>query len=123
MMHELHIESRPLNGVEILTLTGAVEQLSFPNLAATIGRSMHERSARIVLDCQRVNYIGSTQLRELMEFMAYARTLGGDIKFAGLAPSIRTVAGLVATNIKFDCYASVPDAVEAFREREAAVAH
>ncbi len=122
MMHELHVESCPLNGVEVLTLAGAVEQLSFPNLAVTIGRSMHERSARIVLDCQRVGYIGSTQLRELMEFMAYARTLGGDIKFAGLAPSIRTVAGLVAGKVKFDCYGSVPEAVESFRECEAPAA-
>ena len=92
MVHELHVESAPFNGVEILTLTGAVEQVSFPSLAGTIARSLHEQSPRLVLDCRGVKYIGSTQLRELLEFMAYARTLGGDIKFAALAPAIRTVA-------------------------------
>jgi len=114
MMHDLHVETRAVDDVEILTLSGAIEQLNFADLAGAIGRSMHERSARIVLDCTNVTYIGSTQLRELLEFAAYARTRGGDIKCVGLAPAIRHVAALISTNGELDCHASVLDAVASF---------
>lgn len=114
MMHDLHVETREVDDIEILTLSGAIEQINFSTLASTLGRSMHERSPRIILDCTNVTYIGSTQLRELLEFAAYARTRGGDIKFVGLATAIRTVAALVSTNSEFDCYDSVLDAAAAF---------
>ena len=118
MVHELQVETSQMDGVEVITLGGAVEQLNFPSLAATLGRSIHERTPCIVLDCRHVNYIGSTQLRELLEFAAYARTRGGDIKCVGLAPAIRNVAGLVSTNGMFDCHETIPGAVGAFRETE-----
>ena len=121
MMHELQVETREVDDIEILALGGAIEQLNFPTLAGTIGRSMHERSARIVLDCSNVTYIGSTQLRELLEFAAYARTRGGDIKCVGLAPAIRDVAGLISKNGALDNYDSVLDALAAFRSETAHV--
>lgn len=123
MMHDLQVEARQFDGVEVLVLSGAIEPQSFPGLAATMGRAMHEQTPRLVLDCRRVNYIGSTQLREMLEFAVYARTLGGDIKCVGLAPQILEVAALVGRGHAFSCYPTVPDAVASFsRNGSSAVA-
>ena len=116
MLHELQVETREMDGVEVLALAGAIEQLNFPGLAATLGRSIHERTPCIVLDCGNVTFIGTTQLRELLEFAAYARTRGGDIKCVGLAPAIRDVAGLISKSGAFDCHPTILDAVAAFRD-------
>jgi anti-anti-sigma regulatory factor len=88
--------------------------MSFADLAATLGRLIHETTPCVVLDCREVKYIGSVQLRELLDFASYARTRGGDIKCVGLAPAIRQVAALIGNGCGIDCFDELSDAPAAF---------
>jgi anti-anti-sigma factor len=115
VMRDLQFETKQLQGVEIVSLSGAVEPMAFTELAASLGRLIHEASPCLVLDCQRVSYIGSAQLKELLDFARYARTRGGDIKCCYLSPAIRDVATLIGNGESLECYDDVLSAVSAFR--------
>jgi anti-anti-sigma factor len=113
-MRDLQFETKQIRGIEVVSLSGSVEPMSFSDLAATLGRLIHETSPRVVLDCREVNYIGSVQLRELLDFAQYARTRGGDIKCVALAPAIRQVVSLISNGNRIDCFDELSEALAAF---------
>lgn len=115
-MRDLQFETRRIHDIEIVSLSGSVEPGSFADLSTTLGRLIHEATPRLVLDCHRVNYIGSMHLKELLDFARYARTRGGDIKCAGLAPAIRQVAALISNGDRIECYNELIEAVAAFSD-------
>ncbi len=114
-MHELHLKTQQTRGVEVVQLNGAIEPTNFPSLASTLSRLIEEVTPCIVLDCHEVSYIGSAQLRDLTNFVSYARTRGGDIKCLGLSPTIQYVADLVASGDPIECYVELAVALAAFR--------
>jgi len=122
-MHDLQFETKQLEGIEVVSLSGAVEPMSFADLAATLGRLIHETTPRLVLDCREVKYIGSVQLKELQDFALYARTRGGDIKCVGLAPAIQQVAALISNGDRMDCFEELFEALAAFRDSPALTAN
>ena len=114
-MRDLQFETKQFQGVEVVSLSGAVEPMAFTDLAASLGRLIHEATPCLVLECRRVTYIGSVQLKELLDFARYARTRGGDIKCCCLSPAIRDVAALVGNGESLECYDDLLSAVSAFR--------
>lgn len=113
-MRDLKIKSRQFEGIEIVELSGAVDAISFTGLAATLARLIREVSPLIVLDCHRISYIGSAQLKDLLDLARYARARGGDIKCVGVAPTIQQVANLIAMGEPMDCFEALEDALRAF---------
>ncbi len=90
--------------------------MSFADLSASLGRLIHEATPCLVLDCRQVTYIGSVQLKELLDFAHYARTRGGDIKCVGLAPAIRQVAALISNGDRIECFDELMEALAAFHD-------
>jgi anti-anti-sigma factor len=113
-MRELQITTQQIDGIHIVHLAGVVEPLSFTTLASTLTRLIHEDVPCVVLDCRRVAYISSAQLKELLDLARYARARGGDIKCFGLSPTIQQVAVLVANGDPMDCYDALTPALTAF---------
>jgi anti-anti-sigma factor len=115
-MQSLQITVRSIAGVQVVVLSGAVDALSMAALAATLGRLLNEPVPRIVLDCRKLGYIGSAQLRQILDFAREARAGGGDIKCAALAAPIQQVATLLAGGDPMECYEDVLAALAAFHE-------
>jgi anti-anti-sigma factor len=113
-MHQLQVALRRIGGIEILKLAGAVEPTSFESLANALNKLLAENEVAIVLECHDVNYIGSIELKELLDFARQIRGKGGDIKCVGLAPTIRQVATLIANGDAMDCFEDVTSAIAAF---------
>ena len=113
-MHELQIKMREVCGVEVVEMSGAIDALIFSDLSAALTRMIHEVTPCIVLDCTRVSYIGSAQLKELLDFASLARARGGDIKCVGVAPTIQQVANLIAMGDLLEFYDTVADALPPF---------
>lgn len=113
-MRDLRFETKRIQGVEVVSLSGAIEPMAFADLAGSLARLIHEASPCVVLDCRRLTYIGSVQLKELLDFAHYARTCGGDIKCVCLSPAIRHVAGLIGNGSSLECYDNLSSAVTAF---------
>jgi anti-anti-sigma factor len=122
-MHELQIKMRQVCGVEVVEMSGAIDALVFSSLSTALTRMIHELTPCVVLDCSRVSYIGSAQLKALLDLASLTRARGGDIKCVGIAPTIQHVANLIAMGDLLEFYDTLPDALQAFRGLVAAGAH
>jgi len=100
-MQELQFNMRRVNDVEVIEMTGAVDAMAFTGFSATLTRMMEEVTPCIVLECSRVSYIGSAQLKELIDFAHLAQSRGGDVKCVGLPQTIQQVANLIAMLIQY----------------------
>lgn len=104
-------------------MTGAVDALAFTQFAATLTRTMQEITPCIVLECSRVTYIGSAQLKELIGFAHMAQARGGDLKCVGLPPSIQQVANLIAMGDLMEFYDHLAEALQSFHGSPQPVTH
>ena len=118
-MQELQFNMRRINDVEVVEMSGAVDALAFTGLSATLTRMMEEVTPCFVLECSRVSYIGSAQLKDLIDFAHLAQAHGGDVKCVGLPPTIQQVANLIAMGDLIECYDDLQQAVRSFRNSPA----
>lgn len=114
-MQELQFKMYQTGTAEVIEMTGAVDALAFTQFAATLTRTMEEVTPRIVLECSRVTYIGSAQLKELIEFAHMAQARGGDLKCVGLPQTIQQVANLIAMGDLIEFYDHLAEALQAFQ--------
>ena len=121
-MHELHINRQQVYGIELIELIGAVDALAFGQFSATLTKLMEEVSPCVILECSRVTYVGSAQLKQLIDFAHVAQTRGGDVKCVGLPQTIQHVANLIAMGDLMEFHDDVPQALQAFRGLPAGVA-
>ncbi len=120
-MQELQFNMRRVNDVEVIEMSGAVDAIAFTAFSATLNRMMEEVTPCIVLECSRVSYIGSAQLKELIDFAHLAQSRGGDVKCVGLPQTIQQVANLIAMGDLIECYDDLQEALRSFRSSPAAV--
>ena len=120
-MHELQIKMHQVSGVEVVEMMGAIDALAFADLSATLGRMIEEVTPCIVLECSRVTYIGSAQLKELLDFAHMAQARGGDVKCVGIAPTIQHVANLIAMGDLMEFFDDLQQALLSFRGLPATV--
>lgn len=121
-MHELHINRQQVYGIELIELIGAVDALAFGQFSATLTKLMEEVSPCVILECSRVTYVGSAQLKQLIDFAHLAQTRGGDLKCVGLPLTIQHVANLIAMSDLMEFHDDVPQALQAFRGLPASLA-
>jgi len=121
-MHELQISRHRVHNVEVIELAGAIDALGFTELSTTLTRTIEDATPCIALNCLQVSYIGSAQLRALINLAALARTAGGDIKCVGLAPTIRQIVNLIAGNDPLEFYDEMSAVHVAFHEMSMSLA-
>jgi anti-anti-sigma factor len=114
-MQELQFKMYQTSGAEVIEMAGAVDALAFSHFAAALTRTMEEISPCIILECSRVTYIGSAQLKELIDFAHIAQARGGDLKCVGLPQTIQQVANLIAMGDLMEFYDHLAEALRAFQ--------
>jgi anti-sigma B factor antagonist len=122
-MQELQTKMYRTGAAEVIELAGAVDALAFTHFAATLTRTMAEITPCIVLECSRVSYIGSAQLKELIGFAHMAQARGGNLKCVGLPQTIQQVANLIAMGDLMEFYDHLAEALQSFRTSPESVAH
>ena len=114
-MQELQFKMYRAGGTEVIEMAGAVDALAFSHFATTLIRTMEEVTPCIILDCSRVTYIGSAQLKELIGLAHMAQARGGDLKCVGLPQTIQHVANLIAMGDLMEFHEHLAEAIRAFR--------
>jgi anti-anti-sigma factor len=120
-MQELQFTMHRASTAEVIEMMGAVDPMAFTQFAATLTRTMEDITPCIILECSRVTYIGSDQLKGLIDLAHRAQTRGGDLKCVGLPPAIQQVANLIAMGDLMEFYDDMQDALLAFRGLPATV--
>jgi anti-sigma B factor antagonist len=77
------------NDLSIVALEGFVDAHTAPQFEDAIQKAVDSGSVRIVVDCEKLNYISSAGLGVFMSFIEEVRDRGGDIKICGLTPKVR----------------------------------
>lgn len=122
-MQELQIKMQRVDGVEVIEMTGAVDALAFTVFSVTLTRMIEEVTPCIVLECSHVTYIGSAQLKDLIDFAHLAQARGGDLKCVGVPQTIQQVANLIAMGDLIEFFDDLPQALRSFRGLPADVVH
>jgi anti-sigma B factor antagonist len=77
------------NDLSIVALEGFVDAHTAPQFENAIQKAVDSGSVRILVDCEKLNYISSAGLGVFMSFIEEVRDRGGDIKICGLTPKVR----------------------------------
>jgi anti-anti-sigma factor len=114
-MKDVRIQRETRDEVEILRLTGALDMYTFPRLEAAIGTCFSENHARIILDCAKLDYIGSAGLGALVGFAKQAREKQGDLKLLHVPERIRKIIELLGFTKVLKVHPSETDALAGFQ--------
>ena len=114
-MHNMRLQVEQLPKANVVHVEGAIEANSFPGLLHVLNRLLTKPVPQVILNCGKVPYVGTAELKGLLDLAHIARARGGDIKCAGLAPTIEQVATLIANGDPLECFPGVMEALAQFR--------
>jgi len=104
------------NDLSIVALEGFVDAHTAPEFERAIQSQLDVGHHRIIVDCQKLNYISSAGLGVFMSFVEEIREQGGDLKICGLAPKVRHTFEILGFDDLYDIVEDVPAAVRRFAE-------
>src|SRR6266436_8912598 len=113
-MHNMRLQVQQLPKANVVRVEGAIEANSFPGLLNVLNHLLTKPVPQVILDCGQVPYVGTAELKGLLDLAHRARARGGDIKCAGLAPTIEQVATLIANGDPLECFPDVSFALASF---------
>ncbi len=101
--------------VRIVKVKGQLDAHTFPTLQQKLESILEEQDPRMVLDCEKLDYISSAGLGVLKKMVREFRGKGGDIRLAGLSEKIDNVMNLLGFSQVIRVYKGIDEAVQSFR--------
>ncbi len=89
MANPFSLQTSVEEGLSIIALDGFVDAHTAPHFEKAILSEIEEGRLRIIVNCERLNYISSAGLGVFMSFIEEVRERGGDIKICGLVPKVK----------------------------------
>lgn len=89
MANPFAIQTSVEDGLSIVAIEGFVDAHTAPQFENAIQQSVDAARLRIVVNCEKLNYISSAGLGVFMSFIEEVRERGGDIKICGLTPKVK----------------------------------
>jgi anti-sigma B factor antagonist len=94
-MKDFQIEKESRGSVQIVRLVGSLDMYSFPRLETQLNAMFDQGQYCIVLDCQRLDYVGSAGLGSLISLAKRAREHDGDVRLVGVPDRIYKIIELL----------------------------
>jgi anti-sigma B factor antagonist len=108
------IQSSIANDLSIISLEGFVDAHTAPQFENTIQSEIEAGRNRIVVNCEKLNYISSAGLGVFMSFIEEVRERGGDIKICALTPKVKHTFEILGFQDIFEMLDDQQSAVERF---------
>lgn len=106
--------------VAVVHVAGRIEPLSFPSLARCLHQLLQAGRSRIVLDCDKLDYLNAAEVPPLFEFEEAALAGGGEIVWVGLSDDIARLIDLLDGHHPRRTFSQVDRAVRELRHGEKA---
>jgi len=100
----------------ILSLEGYLDAHTAPAFENAVQEEMDAGHKRLIVNCERLNYISSAGLGVFMSFIEEIREGGGDIKICGATPKVLQVFEILGFPALFDLLPDVAAAVKRYAE-------
>lgn len=116
-MKDFRIERQALGPVELIQLSGSLDMYSFPRLETVVASLFQQNRHQVLLDCDRLDYIGSAGLGALIGFARQAREHGGDFKLLSVPDRIYKIIELLGFTKVLEIYNSRETALASFTKK------
>jgi anti-sigma B factor antagonist len=100
--------------VSVLAITGSVDSLTAEKLTVILAEHVVAGSVRLVADFKAVDYTSSAGLRSLLGALKDSRRLGGDLRLAGVQPSVLRVLSISGFTSIIKVFDDVDSAVASY---------
>jgi anti-sigma B factor antagonist len=98
------------DGLHILQLSGEIDMQSSPELRAYLAGHADARRPALLIDFSGVEYIDSSGLATIVEYVQSSSQFGGRLAIGGVNERVRTVFNLVRLDEIFPVHESLADA-------------
>lgn len=89
MPNPFSIQTAVEDGLSIISLEGFVDAHTAPQFENTVQSEIDAGRIKLIVNCEKLNYISSAGLGVFMSFVEELRDSGGDIKICGLVPKVK----------------------------------
>lgn len=113
-MKQCNINLEQQGHIDVIELDGSLDAYSFPRLESTIENLRKNDRHQVILDCGKLDYIGSAPLGALIGFTRRAREHGGDMILVHLSDKILNIIKLLGFDKILTIHPDVSTAAEAF---------
>jgi len=110
----MYIQEYQQNGVVVLELSGRLDTEGAAALENLLQRLRAEHQHRVVLDMSSVDYVNSTGLRVLAQFIKEVKVTNNRLRLAGLTPNVERVVSMVGLHHFLQPYQTLQAALASF---------
>ncbi len=114
MANPFAIQTSVEDGLSIIVLEGFVDAHTAPQFENAIQSEIEAGRNRVIVNCEKLNYISSAGLGVFMSFIEEVREIGGDIKICGLTPKVKHTFEILGFQDIFEMLDDQPTAVGRF---------
>lgn len=109
----MQIEKSDSEAVTTLKLSGEIDLHASPALRAELQKCAHAKISALLLDFSSVDYIDSSGLATLIEYVRESAAFNGKLALFGLQKKVRTIFDLVRLNELFVISGTAEEAIAA----------
>ncbi len=110
----MNLAESKIGDVYVLTIEGDVDAGTAPEVEERLQALIQASARQLVLDLSAVPYVSSAFLRVVLSTARDIRHKGGDLRLAGLQPSVRAVFDLSGFSKLFAIYDDAPTAAASY---------
>lgn len=103
-----------MNRVDLVQVEGRVDSSNASDLGTALKERLNKGAVNVVVDLQKVDYMSSGGLRELVAALREARKDGGDVRLAAPSERVREVLKLAGLDSIFQIFDDQVKAVGSF---------
>ena len=113
---EIEIQDIDPNPVALIRLDGDLDAHTFPELQDKLYNLLKKGTARVVLECSKLNYISSAGIGVLNQMSRDFRSKDGDIRLAALSEKIANMFELLGFSQLLMVFPDPSSAIDSFEE-------
>ena len=113
----MQIEKSDADGITMLRLSGEIDLHASPTLRGELQKCAHAKVSALLLDFSSVEYIDSSGLATLIEYIRESSSFKGKLALFGLQKKVRTIFDLVRLNELFVISGTSGEAIAALAEK------
>lgn len=110
----MEIEEQQNGDIDIVSVSGKLDAFSSTELDKKFNSLITASRVKLVVNCDKLEYVSSSGLRVLISALKKARKLNGDVKLCCLKPLILEVLSISGFTQLFTITDSVPAATASF---------
>ena len=100
----------------ILSLAGFLDAHTAPQFEDAVQQEIEAGHKKLIVNCERLDYISSAGLGVFMSFIEELRAAGGDIKICAATPKVLQVFEILGFPAIFDLLPDLPGAIKRYAE-------